>query len=156
MAIVGCDSLGSYETAKQAVEAAQNGQLDAFQHELTIEACDTLGTGEAMAAIREKLGRYARIEIRKPVVIAEKGDFDLTYKMIVAGVPRNSRRAEAVYTVDVHCWPMIIPTDYTFMPDECSSLYDANGAEQRVCSPGAPVHYATGLIVVCGVKRITE
>lgn len=155
--MAGCLSLGSFDTTKAAIDAAQNRQLDAFQNDLTSEACDTLGTEEAMAAIREKLGRYARIEIRKPLLIGSKDDAEWTYKTIVAGVPRKGLRAEEVYTVFVRCELVAIPTDYTFVPEECTATwYDASGVPQQSCSPGAPVHYSVGLIETCGVERITE
>ncbi|HKS25344.1 MAG TPA: hypothetical protein VJZ76_21300 [Thermoanaerobaculia bacterium] len=86
------------------------------------------------------LGSY--VTAQQAIDAAQKGQLD--------------RRAEEVYTVYAHSWPRIIPTDNTFVPEECSTWVVASGVPQRTCTPGAPVHYTTGLIVVCGVERIAE
>src|SRR3954452_19735339 len=135
VALTGCVSSAPVATVSRTVNAAKHGQLAAFESQLTDDARATLGSAQAMNAIRQKLGGYHHIEIGPPLLVSSN-DAERTYKTVVAGLARKGEAAEAVYTVFLRC---TLENQEVAQDRDAEALPDAdrhNGIPWQNCTPG--------------------
>lgn|GEM_PF-5675130 len=130
------------------MDAATNGQLDVFRDQIDHDAQSTLGTPEAMAAIRRRLARYVNVSVGDAVP-ATSADPDRahpisvqrSYEAPVTGAPRKRAPAELIYTLRLQC-TLSDRAHNEAAAENCPTMIERTDVPWMNCTPGAPVDEA--------------
>ncbi len=163
--VTGCVTSPASSVSRRAVHAAMKGNLDRFQQQLSPEAKSTLGTPQAMDAIRQKLAGYTNVVVADPLLMSSRqgdqgydhfGDVERTYEAQVSGSSAKDAPAELIYAVQVQCALSYGVYHYDETSESCSTTIDQNGVPWTNCTPGTPAYDAIELGESCAVGGIRE
>lgn len=159
----GCATSVPVQTATRAVTAARKGQLTQFQRLLTTKAQSTIGTEQAMQAIRQTLARYTNPSIGPALLVSSKqgdqgyghvGDVRRIYETTLTASPRRGAPPQPLYTLRVKCRISYEPVHHDEVPDSCTTTIDDNGIPWTTCSGASPAYDSIDYQESCWVAGI--
>jgi hypothetical protein len=160
--LAGCLASPASSVGRHAVDAATKGRLDAFRSQLSPAAQSTLGTTEAIEALRQKLAGYANVRVGDARLTsapgnqadARSGEILRTYEAPVSGSASNGAPAELIFTLQLRCAVSYDENRHGEAPDSCSTMIERTDVPWTNCTPGAPAGDSTGLRESCALTGI--